>query len=197
MTRGRAIQGVVLAGGRSSRFGSDKAEACFKGKPLIRHAADLLRSAGLPVCVITQSGRDYSFLDCAVLFDREPYLGPLAGLARAFEEFPGRRILALTCDMPFLVNEDLQGLITGAESGDDEAVLYKVAKDYFQPFPGIYNSSLSGRAGYLCQEHKKSMQDFIKAMPCVREIAVATSAEHFKNINHPGALMAEYDTDHK
>lgn len=173
--------GVILAGGRSRRFGSDKAPAMLEGKTLISHAVEIVRSAGLEACVITESNRDYSFLDCPIYFDRRSYQGPLAGIERAFEVFPDQKILALTCDMPFLVKEDLERLLN-QEHGAYDIVLYRLEVDRFQPFPGIYDSSLKNEAIFK-DETVNSMQSFIKKNNKVLEIDVASPREHFKNIN--------------
>lgn len=71
--------GVVLAGGRSSRFGSDKAEALFEGRRLLDHALDALAVHCDEVAVVgRESGTVPSFPDFP-----GPGLGPLGGLAAA------------------------------------------------------------------------------------------------------------------
>lgn len=69
--------GVVLAGGRSSRFGSDKAQALLGGRPLIEHALDALR----PHCdAIAVVGRETP-LALSIRDWPGPDAGPLGGLA--------------------------------------------------------------------------------------------------------------------
>ncbi len=175
------VHGIVLAGGKSSRFGTDKALAQFEGMPLIAHAVELVRSVGLEVSVITSPGRDYSFLKCPVYFDREPFLGPLSGLDRAFELYSGARLLALTCDMPFLKKEDLLRLL--AEDGaNSDAVLYRLGPDRFQPFPGIYAASLKDKID-LRGQVMRSMQFFIRKIHKVIEIDNSESRIDFRNVN--------------
>ena len=71
--------GVVLAGGRSTRFGSDKAEALLGGRPLLDHALDALR----PQCdAVAVAGRDTP-LAVAIADWPAPDAGPLGGLAGA------------------------------------------------------------------------------------------------------------------
>ena len=120
-------------------------------------------------------------MQCPVIYDREPHRGPLAGLDRAFEEFPEDRILALTCDMPFLVKEDLERLLDQAQEVFD-AVLYRLEDDRFQPFPGIYDSSLRNEDMFK-DETTNSMQSFIKKINKVLEIDVVIPQERFRNIN--------------
>jgi len=74
------LLGAVLAGGRSSRFGSDKAAAMLHGRPLLDHAIAAL-SGQCDVVVVV--GRDHAGTPSVP--DRpRPDCGPLGGLAGAF-----------------------------------------------------------------------------------------------------------------
>ncbi len=97
----KAIAGVVLAGGRSRRFGSDKAVALHRGRPLIDWAIAALKPfAG----VILIAGRHYADNLAAPDHPRDG-LGPLGGLAGAMRiaaEHGCTHILTLPCDTPDL-----------------------------------------------------------------------------------------------
>ncbi|CAN5340872.1 molybdenum cofactor guanylyltransferase [soil metagenome] len=69
------VLGAILAGGRSSRFGSDKALAMLRGKPLIDHAREALFSQCGDVVIV---GREGGVADWPA-----PGMGPLGGLAGA------------------------------------------------------------------------------------------------------------------
>jgi molybdopterin-guanine dinucleotide biosynthesis protein A len=73
------VLGAVLAGGRSSRFGSDKALARWRGKPLLAHAVDALASQSDAVVV---AGRDAPGITCVPDWPTSDR-GPLGGLAGA------------------------------------------------------------------------------------------------------------------
>jgi molybdopterin-guanine dinucleotide biosynthesis protein A len=73
------VLGAILAGGKSVRFGSDKAIATFKGLPLIEHAAASL----MPQCdALVIAGRPHATLTSVADYPA-PDMGPLAGLAGA------------------------------------------------------------------------------------------------------------------
>lgn len=88
------VLGAVLAGGRSSRFGSDKALALHLGKPLIDHAIEALAQQGDAVAVV---GRDRP--GATSLSDwPESGCGPLGGLAGALDHAARNGFdLVLTC----------------------------------------------------------------------------------------------------
>lgn len=73
------ILGVILAGGRSSRFGKDKALGQLGGQRLIDH---VVARAAPQVGGLAVSGRDYG-LGLPVIPDCEPGQGPLGGLLSA------------------------------------------------------------------------------------------------------------------
>lgn len=105
------ILGAIIAGGRSSRFGSDKARANFDGRPLLDH---VIAGLGAQTDALVVCGRDVP--GCVSLPDRpRPDLGPLGGLAAALYHaaqhgFDG--VLTSACDTP-LVPADLANTIAG------------------------------------------------------------------------------------
>jgi molybdopterin-guanine dinucleotide biosynthesis protein A len=106
------VLGAVLAGGRSSRFGSDKALATWRGKPLLAHATDALAVQCDAVVVV---GRAASGFTCVP--DRPaPDCGPLGGLAGALGYAAENGFgLVLTCGVDSVgVPQDLRRRLTPA-----------------------------------------------------------------------------------
>lgn len=104
-----AVLGAILAGGRSRRFGSDKAVATAFGKPLIDHAINAVSSIAQSVVVCGKDWPGY-----ITLADRPMAgLGPLSGLAAALHyardhEIPW--VLSIACDTPCVATELLLDL---------------------------------------------------------------------------------------
>jgi molybdopterin-guanine dinucleotide biosynthesis protein A len=90
--------GVVLAGGRSSRMGRDKALLSWRGRPLIEHQLDVLRAAGADEVRVSGMRPDY-----AGIADPIAQAGPLGGLAGIAEATAGDAdLLVIPVDMPLL-----------------------------------------------------------------------------------------------
>lgn len=108
------LLGALIAGGRSSRFGSDKALALWHGKPLIEHAAEALRPH---VDAVIICGRAHGRL--TVVADRPgPNMGPLGGLSGALHHarlYGYDAVLTIGCDTPLLPDELAEQLL--AEPG--------------------------------------------------------------------------------
>jgi len=115
-----AILGAVLAGGRSRRFGSDKAFVELGGESLVRRAARSLDAAAGSVVVVANDLEKYLLEGVTVRRDLIPGVGPLGGLHTAVswaaeEEFRG--VLVLATDMPFVPPSLLRTLAARLDSG--------------------------------------------------------------------------------
>jgi molybdenum cofactor guanylyltransferase len=123
--RERRIAGVVLAGGRSVRFGGEKAAALLAGTPLLMWAARRLERSCLAVAVNARPGTEAESLACAsglpVLHDAAgDAAGPLAGVRAALIWAQGLAAHALAvspCDAPLLPDDLFSRLIEAAGSG--------------------------------------------------------------------------------
>ena len=94
------VAGFVLAGGRSSRMGSDKALVSLAGRPMITHALSVLRDAGLTAVI---AGARSSLTQFApVIADDSPDAGPLAGICSALASTPAEHAVFLSVDQPFV-----------------------------------------------------------------------------------------------
>ncbi len=104
------ILGAVLAGGRSSRFGSDKALALLDGRPLIHHAINAL--ARHTDHVIICGGDRPGFPSIP---DRPaPDQGPLGGLNAALHHAAAQgydAVLTTGCDMPKFPDDAARALL--------------------------------------------------------------------------------------
>lgn len=176
------LKGVVLAGGKSSRFGEDKALAVWDGKTLLERAVDLLSSLQLDPVVIANPGRDYSFLNCPVVNDLIPEKGPLGGLYTACTLFSERTLLVLTCDMPLLNQNILTRLINQHQYFCSATVINMNGK--IQPFPGVYKADLKTLIYAQLMSDKLSMALFLTNVLNRRILTEVSDAQMFQNVNH-------------
>lgn len=104
-----AWQGIVLAGGRSSRMGRDKALLQWRGRPLLEHMRDLLSDAGATRVVIggTRPRTD-------AIPDDISDGGPAVALAQLAQRLPEGVWLAVPVDMPLLEAPALHALVTAS-----------------------------------------------------------------------------------
>ena len=125
---GRA--GVILAGGRSRRFGDDdKALADLAGVPMLRRVADRLAPVTDEIVVNCRADQrpeiDAIVADfpwpATVAVDEEPDLGPMAGIATGLAATDAPYAAVVACDMPF-VDPDFVAYCFERAAGHDGAV---------------------------------------------------------------------------
>lgn len=132
------ILGVVLAGGDSTRFGSDKASAMLGGKALLSHVCD--RAAPqVDRLLVNRNGGVTSGVPagCVVLPDDFPGEGPLAGILAGLayahtEGFP--HVATFPCDTPFFPRDVVARLRAGLAASDADICVARRGSDEQQAF---------------------------------------------------------------
>ena len=126
--------GVVLAGGRSSRMGADKARVVVGSKTMFEHVVAAL---GELTDTIVVAGRTEPLMGVRSLPDIGPdFQGPLAGLATAATAFPSSLLVLVAVDQPWVRTETLSHLL---ELGGELPVV-PVDEGIRQPTCAVYPS---------------------------------------------------------
>ncbi|MEM8923753.1 MAG: molybdenum cofactor guanylyltransferase [Actinomycetota bacterium] len=113
LNAGRPVSGAVLCGGRSSRFGTDKALADAAGVPMGLRVANAMRHTGADP-VVAVGGTAGAALGLITVPDRHPDQGPLGGLATVLRWAGEGLVLVAPCDLPLLRPEHLAPLVAAA-----------------------------------------------------------------------------------
>ena len=114
------ISGAVLAGGLSTRMGTDKALLPLRpgDPPLAAVVVERLRSAVSDVVLIAPERPGYDALGAPVVPDRYPGAAALGGIATALEAVTHEHCLVVACDLPFLNPRLLRWLAASAAGWD-------------------------------------------------------------------------------
>lgn len=180
--------GCVLAGGRSSRMGRDKALLRLAGQTgtsrLLDRAWQTLSAICPQVYVVSTPGRAYPPYPC--LYDETPHQGPIGGVIRALKkarEMNFNGVVALACDMPLMRPALLRGLAQNAPEEAAGAFYENPANGKIEMLAGIYAlSSLP----YLEAAVEKGEFSLYWALPaaCLHTIPLASAdAQAFLNCN--------------
>jgi molybdopterin-guanine dinucleotide biosynthesis protein A len=174
---------IVLSGGTSSRFGSDKSAAILGHQELIHHVL-----AGIPQeFEIIVVGPDPLFSDVSYTCLQENPIGggPVAGIAAALEICNSDVIGVLATDMPFAVSHMVH--LLSAMSSHDDAVMYVDSKGYRQPLAAIYRrEGLEIALAKLGAVHGQSMRALMSHLK-INEIHMSPEVEK---------AMIDVDTPH-
>lgn len=113
-----ALNGLVLAGGRSMRMGRDKGGIIWHGKPQREFMAELLGPFCSEVFISCRSGQELELATARpVLPDAFSELGPFGALLSAFRAQPDKAWLVVACDLPLLDAATLEFLVQHRRPG--------------------------------------------------------------------------------
>lgn len=176
----------ILAGGRSRRFGSDKARALLRKRPLILHVADAAAAVASRVTAVADVAGKYRDLGLHTISDRLGGLGPLAGLHAALHDLrPGEEWLLLCpCDAPGLRPEWPARLLPG---DDDRHEVIAFREERLQPFPAVYSIRCLPEVERRLQHNDRSLHGLLEAVR-VREVPWPEHSRRTWQVNTPREL---------
>ena len=159
---------IILAGGKSSRMGEDKALLEYEGKYFIEKIAEELsffdekiiaRGNNSLLTGITDS-------DWKIIPDIYPDHGPMGGMHAALKACESDAMFVVTCDMPLITGELAEKIFEEAEKPEDgksyDAVIAVTSDGKYHPLCGVYKKE-------LCQEMEEYLQQDNNRMMAVLE----------------------------
>jgi molybdopterin-guanine dinucleotide biosynthesis protein A len=142
------IVGAILVGGKSRRYGRNKALEVFQGESLIERQLRKVQALFPEVFIITNEPRDYLHLEVTLLRDVIPGLGPLGGIYTALLFAQGKSVFVTACDMPFLQPAVVQHMVQLSKNND---VVVPEKEEGLEPLHAIYSAR--------CLPHIRKMLD--------------------------------------
>ena len=130
-------RGIILAGGKSERMGSDKGLMEWNGKHLVQYSIEALRPFCDQIMIITNND-EYACFGFPLHQDEYPNIGPMGGLHAGLKASISENHIVLSCDMPLVDEEIIQLLLNGSENY--QAVVPVVNKRLI-PVCSYYHSS--------------------------------------------------------
>lgn len=128
--------GAVLAGGKSSRFGQDKALYIYRNKPLIHWVLDSLNSASEKLVIASHS----LGLTIPVYADLKPNCHSLGGIHAALSYAKNDWVAIAACDLPFLT-PDYWTLLLG-HTANSQIVMSLNQDEFAEPLAALYHRSI-------------------------------------------------------
>ena len=174
------IEGYVLAGGHSSRFGVDKATYPIGERPMALWVAEALATHSATVTIVGDPAR-HGCLGLPVIEDPVPGAGPLAGIVSALENLESPWCLIAACDMPRLGTAPLGSLVREAVCGESQAVLIRTPDGHLQPLCGMYAKSAFEPLNAALKQGIRKVTDALDRV--VWQALQTSDPEPFANIN--------------
>jgi len=129
---------IILAGGKSSRLGRDKALLPWQGTTILAALATRLQQAFAHVLIVTTPDHQLASPAGRIVYDLIPGKNSLGGLHGGLMQSPAQKNFVCACDMPLLLPELAQDLM--ARSSGFEVIIPRV-HDRLQPLCAVYDKT--------------------------------------------------------
>ena len=189
---GDAITGAILAGGKSSRMGQNKALMSLGGHRLIDRVAHVLADIFAELLLVTNSPEIYADLGVPMVSDVFPEKGSLGGIYSAVYHASAPYCFVVACDMPFLQAAVIRYLV--AHIADHDVVIPDVYGER-QPLHAVYSKTCLAPIRQRLDANRLKIIGFL---PDVR-VRIVTTGEMlpldpelrtFQNLNTPAEFQA-------
>ena len=129
------FNGYILAGGKSSRMGTDKGLMLFKGKAIIEYVIEQLQPAVNKVTIVSNNP-EYEKFGFEVIADLIKETGPAGGIYTALNHTDTALNFIVSCDMPFISKEAIEFMF---QNKGKSQIILPVRQGKMEPLFGIYS----------------------------------------------------------
>ncbi|MCA9920431.1 MAG: molybdenum cofactor guanylyltransferase [Anaerolineales bacterium] len=182
---------AIMAGGQSSRMGTDKSFVLFEGRPMIEVVIEAVAGLGDETLLITNNPDAYAHLNLPMVSDVYPDHGSLGGIFTAVYAATHPHTLVVACDMPWLNRPLLNYMATLRETAD---VIVPRWEKYPEPLHAIYAKACLDPIEAKLKEKRLKITGFFGQVD-VRFVereeieAFDGNGRSFANINSPDDLQ--------
>lgn len=176
---------IILAGGKSSRMGTDKGMLSINDQTMLEHICKQLRGTFSQILISAGEIEKYSFAGFEVVRDKISSQGPLMGIASALEASANEINFVVACDIPHIEMDCVRKMLTEARGAD--IVVPTTGDKKYEPLFAIYRkSALDAIKRTLRKGERKISEVFDK---CEVKYIDLGKADWLININ----TLAEYE----
>ena len=181
-TNAKGITGYILAGGKSSRMGTDKGLLLLDGKAMIHYVIEQMQPI-FDKLVIVANNPEYEKFGLEVIPDLIKDIGPAGGIYTALHHSDTKLNFMVSCDMPFVTAAAIEFIVNN--TNDSQIVLLE-NQGKMEPLFGMYSKECEEIWLKLIEEGKVKLQEMVlhfnlKTIPV--ENNEIFKGSFFKNIN--------------
>lgn len=190
-----AFSAVILAGGKSSRMGSCKAELPWGGKTLVEHQSDRIMALGITDIMV--SGYSRPVTGTRYVPDLYPEKGPLGGIHACLCAAKSAACFVISVDAPLFSPDGMKMLIEAHLAGDSSITVAEHCGT-LEPLIGVYDSNLSDAAEEILQGTNTSVKRLLDQTGfAVCEFSDENSVRNCNTPDEYNKLYAETKEQHK
>jgi len=185
--------GIIMAGGKSSRMGTNKALLKIDGKTVIERIADELQKCVDEIIVVTNHFDDYRFLGYPMVEDIYKEMGPMGGIHAGLLASTTEKNLVVACDMPFISADLGRFLLTQL---DNYQVVVPEIEDQFHPLFAGYKKELAPIIEEALKENQLRIRYFFKQLK-TKTIYLEDITKENITFNHENVYNMNYPDDYE
>jgi molybdenum cofactor guanylyltransferase len=174
--------GILLAGGKSSRMGEDKAFLRYQNRYLFEYSLSILRLFSKEI-LLSSGNLRFKDLEYPCIADEISNLGPLGGIYSCLKRIKNESAIVLPCDLPFITEKTVKYLIKNSDGFSITIALNHENRP--EPLIGIYSSTLIPVIEEMIHSNKYKMQELFLRANTNFVMIPNIKAETFLNINYP------------
>lgn len=180
------ITGIILAGGKSSRMGTDKGFLKLNGKLFIEHIIEVLNPFVSEI-IIVSNDLNYDNFKAKRVNDLIEDAGPLAGIYSGLSASKTEKNLVLSCDIP-LINTEILNLLV-AQIDDASEIIQIESNGKTMPLIALYNKDCEIVFNSLLMQGERRLRFGVNQCK-VKNIKLNTEQEKYvSNVNTPEQLI--------
>lgn len=192
------LNAIILAGGKSSRMGQDKALLSWQNVSFLQRIVDITESFCVQTYIVTPWPERYQNItgsSVQFLSEDPPDQGSLVAFSQGLQKIPPQQatdwILLLACDLPYLEPNILNNWCLQLPSMDSD-ILAVVPQNqgYWEPLCAFYRSSIQTQIDDYLQTGKRSFQELLQQIPVHKNPVDDRIKKMFFNCNTPEDLSS-------
>tara|TARA_R110002049_G_scaffold248695_11_gene423188 strand:- start:407 stop:991 length:585 start_codon:yes stop_codon:yes gene_type:complete len=172
------ITGIILAGGKSSRMGTDKSFLSLKGKPFVQYSIDALKPLVSEIIIVSDN-EAYNGFGLKRVNDIIKNAGPVSGIYSGLEASTTEYNLILSCDIPLINSEILEKLINAID--DCSEIIQIESNCKTMPLIALYKKSCKIKFLKLLEKDERRLRIAIKS--CKSKNIVLEKEHEFSTMN--------------
>ncbi len=177
------LYGLVLAGGKSQRMGTDKGALEYKQKPHREYTADLISGFCEKTYISCRETQRDAFKSAyPKLIDTFTGLGPYGAILSAFREHPNHACLSIACDLPYIDKESINQLIHKRNPSKLATCFHNPDTQFPEPLITIWEP----------KAYPVLLEFLSQGYSCPRKVLINTEVEEIK-MDNPGAMFNAND----
>jgi molybdenum cofactor guanylyltransferase len=175
------VTGAILAGGKSTRMGQDKALLSYNNRAFIQHIAETLARSFAKTIILSDRPNEYLFLQLPMHNDVFHDSGPLGGIHAALTYAPTPMVFVSSCDTPFITTTLIETIL--AQSHPEKITIVKDDANT-HPLIGIYPKKILAELTNELRAGNKSVHALINSRSSqVLVLECEHFADQLRNIN--------------